>query len=59
MRDHGLTWFSFVLVAWFVYGCVLVWQGVGKPRKPISRAVAVGSTVITAALVLGVAVVGA
>lgn len=59
MRDHGLTWFSFVIVAWFVYSSVLVWRGVGKPREPITRAVAIGSIVVTVVMILGVAVVGA
>lgn len=59
MRDHGLTWFSFVLVAWFVYSAVLVWRAVGKPRQPITQGVAVVTIVVTVLLVLGVAVVGA
>lgn len=59
MRDHGLTWFSFVLVAWFVWSSVLVWRGVGKPREPITRSGAIGSIVVTVVMILGVAVIGA
>lgn len=59
MRDHGLTWFTFVLVAWFTYAAVLVVKAVGKPREPITRSVAIGTIVVTVVMVVGVAVVGA
>lgn len=51
-----MTWFDYFLIAWLTLGAFLTISTTGKPRKPIEPLVAAISTLITAALILGLLV---
>lgn len=45
-----MSWPKYVLLAWWTFSCLLVVGKIGKPQRPTTPAVAVGSLVIFAIL---------
>lgn len=53
-----MTWFGWVVVAWWAISVLMVVANVGKPRKPIEPATAVVAVIVAALLCIGLFTVG-
>lgn len=53
-----MTWFGWVLLAWWLVGVVLIVADVGKPRKPIRPATGAAAVVMFTLLAVGLVTVG-
>lgn len=53
-----ITWFGWLLIAWWLFGVVSLISRIGKPRKPVTFDVAIAGVLIFTALLFGVVFVG-
>jgi hypothetical protein len=58
MPTTNLTWFGWVLMAYFIYATLLVINRVGKARKPLEPNAAVIATVISGFIIAGILFIG-
>ncbi|MFE2710617.1 hypothetical protein ACFXKI_01150 [Streptomyces mirabilis] len=53
-----MQWFLYFVMFWLGFGALSTISMVGKPRQPITSGTAVVTVLISAAIIVGLAVVG-
>lgn len=53
-----MTWFGWVVLAWWLWALVRLVRDVGKPRKPITPAIGAAAVVIFTLLAVGIVTIG-